>query len=143
MHQLLWKSLFALLVVCALWHTFLATQEYLSYRQLAEKKLADIQAMRSVSATRRAYTIEADYRFEHEGKHYEGKGTLAHELFRNRWASEERIRALEGKQLAIYFSPSKPELSNPSRVFPYRLIAYSLVLYGLILYFCWLKTQLS
>jgi uncharacterized protein DUF3592 len=129
-----WFAILAVAGGVVLWFGGMACFELWGYFRL--KSFAPAQVERwEIKESSAKYFLEGTYKYEVDGKLYEGRSRLKEPSFLNRLSAEEELKRWEGVRWSVWYNPSAPQVSSLQKLFPYKRVIYAVLSLGLFVYF--------
>jgi hypothetical protein len=139
----LWVVLLIVSGGITLWFSGFALVGAWKYVRLNSQTPATVVNWQVQDITSSRFAIEADYSFEVNGATFKGKTIFDNPQFLNRFAAENYIRLLQGKQWKTWYRESNPNITSLEREFPQKNCLQALLTVGVFAYFYFARSMLQ
>lgn len=135
----IWKILFGIFILIALWFTSYALHDVYTYARLYAEAPATSVILSVKEVTDERYHLQARYTFTASNTMYSGETLLTSPPYRNGWAAKQAISEYKNHAWKVWYSPQNPQHSSLQKSFPFKECLSALILWGLLFYSIGLK----
>ncbi|MDN3507610.1 MAG: hypothetical protein P0S94_01670 [Simkaniaceae bacterium] len=139
MGKLVWKGLFLVTGIIALWFSVKLGRELYPYLTLSHRSKAHSVAWSVVPIGASKFGVKGVYTYFLNESEYGGVHLFKKPIFINMRTAEKHIAAWGDHTWDVWMNPSHPEKSSMQHIFPFSALVQFILSIGVFLYFQWLR----
>ena len=136
----LWFVLLIISGAITLWFSGIAVSGLWKFFRLNEQTPAQVLNWKIQELSTSRFALEAEYKFDLNGKTYSGKTIFERPQFLNRFAAEHYMKVNESKNRQTWYHKGKPAYHSLEKEFPKKPCLHALLTLGVFVYFFFVRT---
>ncbi len=139
----IWKGLFFLLLLCALFIGVQLGRELKKFFILRAKTKVELDSWKAVEVEPDHFSPAVSYQFAVGDQTFSGEYFFERTVFPNEAACLAKVERFEKLPWDVYFSPGNPEVASLQKNFPFKKSVHMLLVLAVLGYFVWFRGYLQ